>query len=189
MIAFLLLCQTAQAEWQAVERIETYSIRGTTGAELYASIGKNGPLVGGKIRAIAHTRFKLTWSRKYERKANACALVTAHPKLIIIFTFPKPANALPAPTKKNWETFIAGLRDHERVHADSIVDLVRDIEAATVGLLVEDDPGCRKIKSEMKRRLSAISQAQKQRSRQFDQAEMGDGGNVRNLVLGLVNGG
>ena len=40
----------------------------------------------------------------------------------------------------------------------------------------------------MKKRLSALSLAQRQRSKEFDQAEMSGGGNIHQLILKLVNG-
>ncbi|MGO7317105.1 hypothetical protein ACC678_37340, partial [Rhizobium ruizarguesonis] len=43
-------------EWQAVEEVRPYSISGTSGARLYASIGERGPEASGFGRAIAHFR-------------------------------------------------------------------------------------------------------------------------------------
>ena len=178
----------AHADWKAVEKVETYAISGKTGPELYASIGERGPKVS-MGRVIAYTNFTLTWSRKYETQGDSCVLVSARPKLTITYTLPRPSRQLPADIARNWETFIAGMRAHERVHGDMIKDMVRQIEAQTVGLTIAGDPNCRKIKTEMTRRLSALSLAQRQKSRDFDQTEMSDGGNIHQLILALVNGG
>ncbi|SDA96426.1 DUF922 domain-containing Zn-dependent protease [Sinorhizobium sp. NFACC03] len=186
-LCFASTPRCAFAEWQAVEKEAPYAIEGQTGAELYASIGERGPKAG-LGRAIAHTNFKLTWTRKYEEQAGACVLTTAKPKLIITYTLPKPAKALPAGTRENWDIFIDGVRKHELVHGDFIKEMVRAIESATLGLTVPDDPKCRKIRTEMTKRLGALSQAQRQRSRDFDQVELTDGGNIHQLILRLVNG-
>ena len=178
----------ARAEWQAVEKVQTYAITGTSGAELYFSIGERGPKIGGTRRTIAHTNFTLTWSRKYEARGDVCTLVSARPKLTITYTLPEPTEQLPVSTRKNWDTFIAGMHDHERVHGDIIKDMVKQIEASTVGMSVSDDPSCRKIKTELRKRLSALSLAQRQRSRDFDLIELRDGGNVHQFILNLVNG-
>ncbi|MCZ4094535.1 DUF922 domain-containing Zn-dependent protease [Sinorhizobium psoraleae] len=177
----------AYAEWQAVEKVRTYTIAGETGAELYASIGERGPKVG-LVRAIAHTDFKLTWTRKYEPQGNACVLSSARPKLTITYMLPEPASTLPSGARESWETFIAGVHKHERVHGDFIKDMVRQIEGVSVGLTVPDDPACRKIRTELTKRLGELSLAQRQRSRDFDRVEMSDGGNVHQLILKLVNG-
>ncbi len=178
----------ARAEWQPVEQVETYAISGRSGPELYASIGQRGPKLG-ITRAIAHTTFKLTWTRKYEPRGNSCVLAVARPKLIIVYTLPKPSGELPAAVRRSWETFIAGVADHERVHSDYIEEMVREIEAQSVGLTVEGDPGCKKIRTELTGRLAALSQAQRLRSRDFDRVEMSKGGNIHALILALLNGG
>jgi predicted secreted Zn-dependent protease len=179
----------AHAEWRAAERVQTYAVSGKSGAELYASIGERGPKVGANVRAIAHTDFKLTWSRKYEpQEDNACTLVSARPNLVITYMLPKPAAQLPVATRKNWETFAAGVHAHELVHGDFIKKMVKEIEAVSVGLSVADDPECRKIRAELTKHLSRLSLAQRQRSRDFDRTELSEGGNIHQLILKLVNG-
>ncbi|MBN9217020.1 MAG: DUF922 domain-containing protein [Mesorhizobium sp.] len=178
----------AHAQWKPVEKVETYAISGQSGPELYRSIGENGPNVG-VARAIAHTNFKLTWTRDYQARAGACVLVSARPKLIITYTLPSPSAPLPPAIQKNWEVFLAGVSAHEKVHGAEIIDMVRKIEAATVGLTIADDPKCSKIRVEMTKRLSELSQAQRQASREFDRVELGKGGNLQKLILALVNGG
>ncbi|TAU89808.1 DUF922 domain-containing Zn-dependent protease [Rhizobium leguminosarum] len=177
----------ALAEWQAVEEVRPYSISGKTGAELYESIGARGPEAGAG-RAIAHTTFKLTWTRKYEPQGNACVIVTNRPKLIITYTLPKPSAALPAAVNSSWQAFISGVQAHERVHGETIKEMVKEIEATSIGLTVADDPDCKKIRIELTRRLGEISARQRQRGRDFDKIEMGDGGNIQQLILKLVNG-
>jgi predicted secreted Zn-dependent protease len=186
-VAYFMASIVAHAEWKAIEKVQPYSIAGTSGPELYASIGERGPKMG-IVRAIAHTNFTLTWSRKYENQGDSCVLVSALPKLTITYTLPKPSKQLPAKTAQDWETFITGVHNHELVHGEMIKDLVRQIEAATVGLSVAGDPDCRKIKTEMTRRLSELSLAQRRKSRDFDKTEMSNGGNIHQLILGLVNG-
>jgi predicted secreted Zn-dependent protease len=188
LLACLLLSPVvARAEWRPVEKVVTYPIEGQSGPELYASIGERGPELG-KVRAIAHTNFTLTWTRDYQPRGDACVLVSARPKLTITYTLPKPTGKLPAAVQKNWEIFIAGVSAHEKIHGQIIQDMVRQIEAFSVGLSVADDPGCSKIRTELTKRLSELSLAQRQRSRDFDRTEHGQGGNLQQLVLALVNG-
>ena len=74
------------------------------------------------------------------------------------------------------------------MHGDIITDMVRKIQAASLGLSMPDDPKCRKVHAELTKRLSALSQEQRRKSRDFDRVEMGQGGNVHQLILALVNG-
>jgi predicted secreted Zn-dependent protease len=185
--AFIGVAPVSAAGWSAVDRVEPYAIHGRSGIELYRSIGEHGP-VAGSGRVIAYTTFRLTWTRKYVNEAGGCRLVSATPHLVIITKLPKPANPLPARTGKLWDTFIAGIRAHERVHGEIIAEMVKKIEATSVGLSMPADPDCRKVHAELTRRLKALSEEQRQRSRDFDRVEMAEGGNVQRLILALVNG-
>lgn len=179
----------ARADWKPVEKEAPYAIAGRTGPDLYASIGERGPKAGVG-RAIAFTNFKLTWQRDYQPQPDgACTLVSARPKLIVSYHLPKPSEKLAEPVATNWKTFIEGVRRHERVHGEMIVAMVKEIEAFTVGLSVPNDPNCKKIRTKITERLAEISQAQRQKSRDFDRVEMSDGGAVHQLILNLVNGG
>lgn len=176
---------TAQ-DWQAVERVAPYSIEGTTGMALYQSIGARGPKLG-VARVIAHTGFKLTWTRKYERQGNACTITVNKPNLVITYTLPKLKTKLAEPLKGRWETFISGVTAHEKIHGDFIKDMVKEIEAMSVGMTVENDPTCQKIRPALQARLGELSQAQRARSREFDRVELSDGGNVHQLIVQLVD--
>lgn len=179
----------ALADWKPVEQIEYYAIAGRTGPELYGSIGERGPKAGIG-RAIAFTNFKLTWRRDYRPQPDgSCKLVSARPRLILIYALPKPSQKLSGPVASNWKTFFEGVRRHERVHGDMIVDMVREIEAYSIGLSVADDPNCKKIRTTLTNRLAQISQAQRARSRDFDRVEFSDGGAQHQLILNFVNGG
>jgi len=180
---------SAQSQWQPVEQIQTYPVTGDSGVDLYASIGERGPKIGKEVRAIAHTNFKLTWTRDYRPQPDgACTLVSARPKLIITYTLPKPASALAPDLKKKWDVFVEGVRRHELVHGAIITDMVKEIERVSVGLSVADDPKCAKIRTELTARLGEISKAQQKRSNDYDRMEMSEGGNVHQLILQFVNG-
>ena len=179
----------ARAEWQAVEKVQTYTIAGKSGADLYASIGENGPKVGGLTRTIAHTNFKLTWSRKYEAQGGgACTLVSARPKLVITYTLPEPAGQLPPAAAKNWETFIAGVRSHEVVHGEMIKDMVQGNRVRNRGYVCAGRPQMPENQDRVDETPFGLSLAQRQRSRDFDRTELSKGGNIHQLILALVNG-
>ena len=177
----------AQAEWKAAEKIVTYPVSGTTGMALYQSIGENGPVIGNGVRAIAHTTFKLLWSRDYQPRGTACVLASARPSLTITYTLPKPGSALSPAMKAKWDTFLAGIRKHEAVHGENIRELVRQIEEASVGLTVESDPGCKKIRDALQGKLKGLSDARLKKESDFDRLEMSPGGNVHQLILALVS--
>ncbi|MCX8999279.1 DUF922 domain-containing protein [Rhizobiaceae bacterium BDR2-2] len=187
LLALSGLATPADAQWKAAEQFVTYPVSGSTGMELYQSIGRNGPTIGNGVRTIAHTTFKLLWSRDYQQRGSACVLASARPSLTIIYTLPKPSGRLSPALKAKWDTFIAGIRAHEAVHGVNITDMVREIERFSVGLTAENDPGCRKVREKLQAQLKIISDARQQKERDFDRVEMGEGGNVQQLILALVN--
>ncbi|MBW9086649.1 DUF922 domain-containing protein [Rhizobium wenxiniae] len=177
----------AMAQWAPVEQVKTYTVSGSTGIELYSQIGEKGPLVGGQMRTIAHTDFKLLWSRNYQPQPDgSCKLVSARPSLTLIYTLPK-AGKMPGALKAKWDAFAEGVRRHERVHGDMIVEMVKEIEAVSVGLAAADDPKCQKIRQDLTARLGEISKRNRERHRDYDKLEMNNGGNVHQLILRLVN--
>lgn len=177
----------ATAQWVPVEQVKTYTVSGTTGIELYSQIGEKGPLVGGGMRTIAHTDFKLLWSRNYQPQPDgSCKLVSARPSLTLIYTLPK-AGKIPSGLKAKWDEFAEGVRRHERVHGDMIVEMVKEIEAVSIGLSAPADPKCQKIRQDLTSRLGEISRRNRERHRDYDKLEMNNGGNVHQLILKLVN--
>jgi predicted ribosomally synthesized peptide with SipW-like signal peptide len=188
--AFALAVSSASAwaAWTAREEIKSYSVTGRTGPELYASIGENGPKLGAG-RVIAHTSFKLTWRRDYQRRGKDCVLASAKPNLVITYTLPKARERLASPTAENWARFRTGVEAHERVHGQIIREMVGEILAISVGLVEKDDPGCKKIRVTLTDRLREISGRERARQRGYDQVEFSDGGAVHQLILMLVNGG
>ena len=189
LLTFLIFLPTfANAQWQPVEKVEHYRVSGKTGIELYRSIGEHGPKVGVG-RVIAYTDFKLLWSRDYRPQPDgSCKLVSARPNLTITYRIPKASGDMPETTRRAWEVFVEGVMQHEKVHGEMIVDLVKAIEETSVGLSAPNDRDCQKVRAGLQSRLGPLSQEQRCRSREFDQVEMRDGGNVHNLVLRLVNG-
>jgi predicted secreted Zn-dependent protease len=187
-LVFSVLAFPAQAaDWQPAERVKHYAVSGATGAELYFSIGENGPLTGS-ARAIALTSWDLKWRRDYQADGSACALKSVKPLLTITTALPKPAAGLRDPAARLWKAFIDGIAAHEKVHAADIRAMTEGIIAATAGLTVQNDPECKLIRGEVLKLVTAANEAYKAKSRAFDRAEMADGGNVQRLILALVNG-
>lgn len=166
---------------------KTYTISGTTGLELYQSIGAKGPRLGASS-AIALTEFDLKWGRDYVRDGNDCVLPAVRHFLTITTTLPKPRGNLPPDLAARWRVFIDGIRAHEAVHGEYVVDMAQQIHDTTVGFRQPDDPNCKKIRKTIQVPIKAAFDRYKARNRAFEQSEMSDGGNVHQLILELVNG-
>src|SRR5690606_26628913 len=114
LAASLLSCLApALAEgWAPQEKIEYYDVSGSSGIEIYRSIGERGPKLGRK-RVIAYTDFKLLWTRDYRRQPdNSCTLVKSRPSLTITYRLPRVKGDLPAVTRQAWELFAEGIAEH-----------------------------------------------------------------------------
>ncbi len=187
-VAFLLLTQPASsAEWKPREIVKPYGVSGTTGPELYQSIGENGPLIG-TVRTIAHTNWDIKWSRNYVPDGTACVMKSAKPFVTITYTLPKPSSKLSGPMAGRWKSFSEGVHAHEKVHGADIVAMVDEIIATTVGLRQENDAQCKLIRAKVLTLVKAANETYKAKSRTFDGQEMSKGGPVHNLILALVNG-
>ncbi len=174
-------------DWKPTEQMRTYAVTGKSGIELYQSVGERGP-AAGVGQAIAHTTFKLLWTRDYRPQPNgACKLAVARPSLNIIYTIPKGPASLPADTKTRWTNFIEGVEKHERVHGRHIVEMVEKIQAFSLGLEAPADPKCVKVREVLQAKLKEFSDEQRQRGRDFDAVELSPGGAVHQLILALVN--
>lgn len=185
ILAFAGLATPAFA-WVPVEQIKTYPISGKTGAGLYRSIGVEGPVISGGRRTIAHTTFKLTWRRNYQNKNGNCVLASARPKLTIIYTLPKPRGALSDSVAAGWKRFYDGIAAHERVHGEHIIAMVKAIKAVSTGLSAQNDADCNKVRAKLQTHLKRLSNWQRQSGRDFDKKDMGSGGSIPQLVLGLI---
>ena len=187
--ALLLLALPARADIRPSFVEKTYAISGTSGIALYESIGVHGPHIrGGASSAIAKTDFDLKWGRDYVRDGNDCVLAAARSFLTITTTLPKPAGKLPPDVAARWRVFIAGIRAHEAVHGEYIVDMAQDIYDTTVGFRQPNDPNCKTIRNAIQVPLKAAFDRYKARNRAFEEAEMSTGGKVQQLILELVNG-
>lgn len=188
LLAVTLTTPLHAAEWQPTISTKTYAITGTTGAQLYASIGQKGPVISLGRRTIALTQWDLKWRRDYQPRGTSCVLASALPFVTITYTLPKPTQNLSGEVATKWARFAAGIKAHEKVHGDLVVQLTNNIINATVGLMVEDDAGCKKIREIVLDRVAAEFEIYKVDNREFEQREMSQGGNVQQLILALVNG-
>ncbi|MGI9356317.1 MAG: DUF922 domain-containing protein [Rhizobiaceae bacterium] len=190
---FVALPASQAANFKTTERVKHYSVSGTTGPELYASIGQNGPRISGGRRTIALTDWDLKWRRDYRPQSGSggqsCRLRSAKPFFTLIYTLPKPTARLRGATARYWKIFYDGLAAHEKIHGAYASDMVATIIRTTVGLTVENDPRCRKIRAQVLTRVKAALTAYNERSRAFDRHEMAAGGVVERLVRLLLESG
>ncbi|MEM9573594.1 MAG: DUF922 domain-containing protein [Pseudomonadota bacterium] len=187
---FMLLSNIAHgADWEAQEFTKHYNINGTTPIALYKSIGEKGPVIKGNRRTMAITTWDLKWRRDYQRKNAGCTLASALPFLKITYELPKPAQKLPATINARWNAFYEGIKIHEHQHGAMLRNMTQVIINETVGLTTEtDDSNCNQLREKVLAKVKQSFDAYTRQSFAFDRDEMTNGGNVQQLVLGLLNG-
>ncbi|MGE0501422.1 MAG: DUF922 domain-containing protein [Rhizobiaceae bacterium] len=164
-----------------------YQISGKTGAALLDAMDRRGPKHGFLTRAIAQTRYSVTWEIEWAENAGTCRVRNADAVLDITYTYPKIAGAVSADLGKRWKRFFAGVRKHEETHGHIAREMVAAAERAVIGFTTRNDRTCSKSKREIKRRVDEIYAAYEARQIEFDRVEHREGGNVHGLVASLVS--
>lgn len=164
-------------------KVKTYPISGSTGFELFQSIGENGPMGGAHV---AHTDPKIVWKRLFDERGGSCYLVHARPQLSFVQIYPKPSGKLPEATQAVWNRFIAAVRKHEDTHVSMFKQMIVDTQASLAGMFEPDDRTCAKVKASVTARLNEAQDAYRARSRAFDRAELSPGGPLAIALKSLL---
>ena len=175
----------AAAGVKVSEKTRSYEIAGNTGAALLAAMDRHGPKHGFLTRAIAQTRYSVSWTIEWGETRAACRVKSIEGTLDIIYTYPGAAG-LPPGLERRWARFLAGVRKHEKAHGDMARQMARAVEKSVARLSIDNDPGCRKTRREVKDRTAAIYAAYEARQIKFDVREHREGGRVEALIEALV---
>lgn len=175
----------AAAGVKVSETTRGYEISGKTGAALLAAMDRRGPKHGFLTRAIAQTRYSVSWTIEWTETRSACRVKSIDGKLDITYTYPD-ARELPRGMQRRWTRFLAGVKKHEKAHGDMARQMARAVEKSVAKLSIGNDPGCSKTRREVKRRTAAIYADYETRQISFDEREHREGGRVEGLVEALV---
>jgi len=175
----------AAAGVKVSERTRGYEITGRTGTALLAAMDRRGPKQGFLTRAIAQTSYSVSWRIEWVETRTACRVKSVDGELDITYTYPD-ARGLPRGLQRRWARFLAGVKKHEKTHGDTARQMVRSIEKSVARVSVDNDPGCREARAEVKRRTAAIHANYEARQIDFDAREHREGGRVERLIDGLI---
>ncbi|MEO0636102.1 MAG: DUF922 domain-containing protein [Pseudomonadota bacterium] len=173
--------------WPPTERIVTYSVSGADGRAIYDDIGRKGPRITEAQRpVIAHMTFDLKWGRDYKKTGAGCVLTRVQPFLTITYTLPK-AEGVSGELARKWQVFAAGIEVHERQHGAYARMLAEEILAQTRDLTTaSDNANCDGLRAAVQVEVADAFSRYKARNLEFETREMSAGGNVHQLILGLV---
>lgn len=167
-------------------KTEHYEISGKTGEALVRAMDRKGPKHGFLARAIAQTRYEVDWDLEWTEKAGSCRVRKVAGDLSITYIYPKVGGVLDPALGKRWAHFMSGVRKHEETHGAIARQMVAAAEKTIAKISTKNDPGCTRIRSEVKRRVSAVYAEYEKKQVRFDEVEHKDGGNVEKLVVSLL---
>lgn len=186
-IGLLAAAAPATAGVKVSVKTTSYDIAGRTGAALLGAMDKRGPKHGFLTRAIAQTRYAVTWELEWGEARGACRLKRADARLDITYTYPRVEGGVPRDLGKRWQGFMAGVRKHEETHGSLARQMAKAAEKSITGLRTAGDTGCAKAKREVRRRLDGIYRDYEARQARFDTREHRSGGPVDRLLKGLLS--
>ncbi len=128
-VATALLSAHAGAATVASTRISYFVISGNTPSEIYRSILRRGPSVGG-ARAIASAAATAIQDGRLEQSGGSCRVKDYRIKLIFTITRPRIANesALPAGDRALWRQFSGFVVAHENRHKQVWLSCAADLD-------------------------------------------------------------
>jgi predicted secreted Zn-dependent protease len=186
--ALVAFASAAAAEVKVSVQNSYYKISGKTGATLLEAMDRHGPKHGFLTRAIAQTRYSVTWQIEWAQSGDTCKVRGADADLDIKYMYPRVSGGVPSAMEKRWNRFYAGVRKHEEVHGRIAREMVAAAERVVLGFSMKNDRTCTKSKREVKRRVEEVYTRYEAKQVSFDKAEHRDGGNVQGLVGVLLGG-
>lgn len=176
----------ARAEVKASVKVGSYPVAGQTGEALIASMDRNGPRHGFMTRAIAQTRYEVSWRLDWRITGKVCRLKAAHADLAIDYSYPKLSSPVSPALARRWNAFLAGVRKHEQTHGRYARDMVNTAYRKVNGVTVANDPACSRAKRQVEKIVADTYAAYEARQLAFDQREHSTGGTVDRLITALL---
>ena len=79
----------ASADVKVTEKTRNYAIAGKSGAALLDAMDRRGPKHGFLTRAIAQTRYSVSWKIEWGETRTACRVKRVEGELAITYTYPR----------------------------------------------------------------------------------------------------
>ena len=176
----------ASAGVKTTVETQHYVISGRTGAALLDAMDRRGPKHGFLTRAIAQTSYTIAWKMEWGETRAACRVKRADGELAIIYTYPKVGGQVSRTVQRKWDRFLAGVTKHEKMHGLIAQQMVNEAQRSIGKLTIRNDPGCRKSRKEVSRRVDAIYAKYEKKQVDYDEREHREGGPVEALIDALV---
>ena len=132
----------------------TYSISGKDGDALLEAMDRRGPKHGFLTRAIAQTRYVVSWDIDWQERDGGCRIANAAAGLSITYTYPAVTSRMSPALQRRWTRFMAGVHRHEETHGRIARQMVNAAEKSISAIGYKNDRSCRKTQAELKKRIA-----------------------------------
>lgn len=172
------------------EKTKFYTIKGTTGVEIYKSMLKNGPDHGGSLKdVLASTSFKFDFKNDvFTVYKNRCVLTNLDIIVNVTYTYPKwrDSKKASAETRRAWKKFQKIAILHEKEHVKITRKFANDYEKLLRKSRRRAASECEDVSLSEKIRTSFAIRKHERLHRLFDRRDLRRGGRGYNALLELV---
>lgn len=172
------------------EKVKYYRVTGSTGAELYKSMVKNGPDHGGNKRnVLASTSFKFNFKNdNFTIRRNRCVLTNLDIVVDVTYTYPRwrGSKNASAETRKAWKKFEKIAVLHEKEHVKITRKFANDYERALKKSRRKASDDCAKQTVGEIFRTSYQIRKHERLHKRFDRRDLGKRGRGYKALLELV---
>lgn len=172
------------------EKVKYYTVTGSTGAELYRSMVKNGPDHGGaKRNVLASTSFKFNFENDvFTIRRNRCILSNLDIVVDVTYTYPRwiGSKNASAETRRAWRNFEKIAVLHEKEHVKITKKFAKDYEKALKKSRRKASDDCAKQSVGELFRTSYQIRKHERLHKRFDRKDLGKRGNGYKALLELV---
>lgn len=177
------------AKVTVTERIKTYPITGSNGAEIARSIVRRGLRASNTNHAIASTStsMKIVNVESAIRRSR-CVVTDVHVRLDLVYTYPRwrDRNMASPAVQKAWDRFMERVERHEQKHGAISKDYARDIERTIRRAKGRISNKCRDFGAVQARKMDRQTIQFQQRHERFDRRESRVFSRVRRLQRNLL---
>jgi predicted secreted Zn-dependent protease len=123
---------TAQAAVHLEDRVEHYTISGSTPADLRRDMNAKGPQGAGGRRFDGYTRWYVSWRYQYKKGEGRCAIASITTHVKVTMTLPRWRNEENASSsvRQQWRRYLSALKQHERGHHRHGIDAANEVDRA-----------------------------------------------------------
>ncbi len=179
----------ALAKVTVTERIKTYPITGSNGAEIARSIVKRGLRASNTNHAIASTStsMKIVNVDSAIRRSR-CVVTDVHVRLDLVYTYPhwRDRNRASPAVQRAWDKFMKRVERHEQKHGAISKDYARDIERTIRRAKGRVTNKCSDFGAAQARKMDRQTIQFQKRHERFDQRESRVFSRVRRLQRNLL---